>query len=70
MDKLRPVTRNLLSLLKDVPVIFLKKVDSGRSHSEKIFEELKSLSGNGFQVFENSNGLSIVRDGAARSFLL
>jgi len=69
-DSLNPTTRNLLSLLSDIPVITIRRTDSGRKDAERIFNELKELSGDGFQVFENKDGVNIVRDGASRTFML
>lgn len=69
MRSLKPTTRNILSLLSDTPVIVIKR-DSGRIGAGSVYEELRSLSGNGFQVFENEDGMSIVRDGASRNFLV
>lgn len=69
-DSLNPTTRNLLSLLSDIPVITIRRTDSGRKDAERIFNELKELSGEGFQVFENKDSLNIVRDGASRTFML
>ena len=69
MEGLRPTTRNILSLLSDTPVIVIRR-DSGRIKASEVYDELRSLSGNGFQVFENDDGISIIRDGASRNFLI
>ena len=71
LDALSPTTRNILAILHEVPVMILKRDgDSGKSRGRDVYGELKSLSGNGFQVFENETGITIILDGAARSFLL
>jgi hypothetical protein len=66
---LSPTTRTLLALIKTHPVLVIKR-DSGSNRCERVFKELRAMSGEGFQVFENENGISVVRDGATRSFLI
>lgn len=69
-EALNPTTRNLLGLLKDTPVITIKRDISGRYGAEDVFKELRALSGDGFRVFEDGDSMSIIRDGASRNFLV
>jgi hypothetical protein len=71
LSELSPTTRNLISILEDIPVMILKRnIDSGKNRRRDVYEELKSLSGSGFQVFENETGITLILDGSARSFLV
>lgn len=67
---LSPTTKNLLVLLRETPVMFLKRNEPGKKRADLVYEELKSLSGNGFSTFENEQGMVVVRDGSARTFLI
>lgn len=69
METLSPMTRNLISLVKDIPVIVLK-ASLGRKDSGRILEEIRSLDGRGFRVFQNGDDLCIVADGSGRTFLI
>ena len=69
METLSPMTRNLISLVKDIPVIVLKS-SLGRKDSGRILEEIRSLDGRGFRVFQNGDDLCIVADGSGRTFLI
>lgn len=66
---LSPLTTNILSILASTPIMVLKK-DSGSNRAAKVREELKSLDGSGFRVFENNGDLCIVADGSGRRFLV
>lgn len=65
-----PTTMGVLALLEDTPVITLRRDPSGRYGAEDVFRELRGLSGDGFRVFEDGDSMSIIKDGAARSFLI
>lgn len=69
MNGLSATTKNILSIVGDIPVMILKK-DSGRNKSERVCSELKSLSGKDFQVFENDSGICIIAKGSGRTFLV
>lgn len=69
-ETLNPTTMNILGLLKDTPVITIKRDASGRYGAEDVFKELRALSGDGFRVFEDGDSMSIIRDGASRNFLV
>ena len=66
---LSPTTRTILALIKTHPVLVIKR-DSGSNRCERVFRELRAMSGEGFHVFENDDGISIVREGSTRSFLI
>jgi hypothetical protein len=70
VEQISATTRNIISILESMPVVVLKHDPSGRRTREKVFEELKKLSGNGFSTFEGPEGLAIIADGSARKFLL
>lgn len=69
METLSPMTRNLISLVKDIPVIVLK-ASSGRKDTGRILEEIRGLDGRGFRVFQNGDDLCIVADRSGRTFLV
>lgn len=69
MNSLSSTTRNFLCLVQDIPVMILKK-DSGNKRPSRVSQELKSLDGKGFRVFESGDDICIVRDGSGRTFLI
>lgn len=63
-----PTAVNLVSLLKDTPVLVIRRDESGRYGSEDVYEQMKSLSGDGFEVYGDAEAFVVVKGGHSRSF--
>ena len=69
MSPENPTARNILILLRDEPLIILKK-STGRKDSGTILEDIRSLDGQGFRVFDSGEDVCIVAQGSGRTFLI
>lgn len=68
-EGLSPTTRNILALVSNLPVMFIRRDPSSR-RAEKVFEELMSLPRDEFIVCRVEDGISLVRASSARKFIV